>query len=494
MRTQVTVVGAGPVGLMLAGELRLAGADVVVCELRAEASGESRGVGFTRRAAEVFDQRGLLTRLGEIEIGRQTHFGGVGIDTALLDDNHFGVRGVAQHRIETMLEEWVTDLGAIVLRGHELVDLNDKGDVVVATMSGPDGRHEITAEYLVGCDGARSTVRRLVGIDFPGHPATRGAYVADIAGQHLRARAIGERVPGGMVMAVNLEDGVDRIVIHPDSLPPRELADLTFTEIADSWQSLTGESLHGADVRWISCFTDTSRQAEEYRRGRVFLAGDAAHIHIPAGAQGLSVGVQDAVNLGWKLAAVLNGGVDESLLDSYHTERHPVGAGLMRNTRAQALLYLSGDEMEPLRRVLGELFAYPEVARRMAGKVSGLDVRYDMGTEDHPLVGFRLPTDWRLTLADGREVAIAELLHLARGVLITTGGADGIGYAAAAWSDSVDVVRGTWVPAGDERRRSGLTAVLLRPDGYVAWAAPGCGDVRAALARWFGAEVAVADR
>jgi 2-polyprenyl-6-methoxyphenol hydroxylase-like FAD-dependent oxidoreductase len=477
METQVTVVGAGPVGLMLAGELRLAGADVVVCESRTEPSGESRGVGFTRRCAEVFDQRGLLDRLGDVEIGRQTHFGGVRIDTDLLDDNHFGVRGVAQHRIETMLEKWVTELGAVVLRGHELVGLRDRGDAVIASLA---DHEDVASAYLVGCDGARSTVRRLVGIDFPGHPATRGAYVADIAGRDIRPRAIGERVPGGMVMAVRLEEGVDRIVIHPDSLPPRDLADLTFDEIADAWARLTGESLHDADVRWISCFTDSSRQAAQYRRGRVFLAGDAAHIHIPAGAQGLSVGVQDAVNLGWKLGAVVTGHAPESLVDSYHTERHPVGERLLRNTRAQAQLYLTGDRMEPLRHVLGELFGYPEAARRMAGKVSGLDIRYDMHVSGHPLVGSRLPTDWRVALADGGEVSVAQLLHPARGVLITTGDHHGV------VTDRVDVVRGTWAPTGDRQRQWGLTAVLVRPDGHVAWAAPGCGDIRPALARWFG--------
>jgi 2-polyprenyl-6-methoxyphenol hydroxylase-like FAD-dependent oxidoreductase len=486
MNTDVIVVGAGPVGLMLAGELRLAGVDVVVIERRTEPSGESRGVGFTRRAAEVFDQRGLLTRLGEIEIGRETHFGGVRIDVGLLDDNHFGVRGVPQHRIETVLEAWAKDLGATVLRESELVDLRESADAVIATFDGPDGLHDISGVHLVGCDGARSTVRRLVGIGFPGHPATRGAYVADIAGRDIRPRAIGERVPGGMVMAVHLEDGVDRIVIHPDSLPPRDQSDLTFTEIADSWQSLTGESLHGADVRWMNCFTDTSRQAAEYRRGRVFLAGDAAHIHIPAGAQGLSVGVQDAVNLGWKLAGVIKGQAPDTLLDSYHTERHPVGAQVLRNTRAQASLYLTGDEMEPLRRVMRELVGYPEIARRLAGKVSGLDVHYDMGVTGHPLVGFRLPTDWELERTDGSRTTIAELLHGARGLFIATADYDAVETYTAEWADRVEIVRGNWAGPQDDEQQAGLTGVLVRPDGYVAWAGPGCGEVRSALELWFG--------
>lgn len=486
MKTEVIVIGAGPVGLMLAGELRLGGIDVVVCEQRSAPSGESRGVGFTRRCAEVLDQRGLLSRLGEIEIGRETHFGGVRIDAGLLDDNHFGVRGVPQHRIETILEAWVTELGGQVLRGHELVEVRQDPDEVVAVLSGPQGALTVTGQYLAGCDGARSVVRKQVGIPFPGRAATRGAYVADIAGCGIRPRAIGERVQGGMVMAVRLEDGVDRIVIHPDDLPPRDLETVTFTEIADSWQKLTGESLHGADVRWVSCFTDTSRQAAHYRRDRVLLAGDAAHIHIPAGAQGLSVGVQDAVNLGWKLAATIRGWAPEGLLDTYHDERHPVGKEVLRNTLAQAALYLSGDDMEPLRRVMRELVLYPEIARCLAGKVSGVGIRYGRPEAGSPLVGRRACTDWELELADGSRTRIAELLSPARGVLILTDQHASQQSPAAGWSDRVDTVTGNWAPSDGDPSRFDLTAVLLRPDGYLAWAAPGGEELATALGQWFG--------
>ncbi|MFJ8983070.1 FAD-dependent monooxygenase, partial [Streptomyces sp. NPDC102282] len=363
------VVGAGPVGLMLAGELRLGGVDVVVYERLPAPSGESRGVGFTRRAAEVFDQRGLLDRYGEVEWA-QGHFGGVRIDFDRLRENHFSVRGIPQSRTEELLEEWVTGLGVPILRGHEVTGFTETADGVVVAFEGPDGPGEDTARYLVGCDGARSVVRRLAGIDFPGWDATRGMYMADLVGANIRRRPIGEQVPGGMVMSFNLQDGVDRIVIHDENLrPPEDKSSLRFGEIADAWQRMTGESIHDAEVGWISSFTDTTRQAAEYRRGRVLLVGDATHIHMPAGAQGLSVGVQDAANLGWKLAGVINGWAPEGLLDTYHAERHPVGQNLMRSTRAQTRLYLTGEEMEPLRAVMRELVEIPEVARHLAGQV-----------------------------------------------------------------------------------------------------------------------------
>ena len=484
MGTGVIIAGAGPVGLMLAGELRLGGVDVVVYEQRAAPSGESRGVGFTRRAAEVFDQRGLLARLGEIEIGNEGHFGGVRIDFTMLDDVHFGIRGVPQYRIEAVLEAWALELGATIRRGYEVVDYREEPDGVVAVLQGPQGRTEHSAQYLVGCDGGRSTVRRLAGIDFPGLEATRGMYVADVAGCDIRPRPVGERVPGGMVMAIRLEHGVDRIIIHPEGQPPRSNATLTFTEIADSWQQLTGQSLHDADVRWISAFTNTTRQAAEYRRGRVLLSGDSTHIHVPAGAQGLSVGVQDAVNLGWKLAATVNGWAPQGLLDTYHAERHPVGQRLLRSTLAQSQLYLTGDEMEPLRSVLREVVQIPEAADRLAGMVSGLEVRYEVGAGDSPLLGRRMRPDRRVERPDGSRSTVVELLHPARGVLIDTDPAGSAAKQAVDWADRVDTVTGHWVP--DPAIRQPLPGpVLLRPDGHVVWA--GEGDVAVALERWFGA-------
>jgi 2-polyprenyl-6-methoxyphenol hydroxylase-like FAD-dependent oxidoreductase len=485
MGATVIVVGAGPVGLMLAAELRLGGVDVVLYEQRVTPTGESRGIGFTGRAYEVFKQRGVLSRFGTIEMGQEAHFGGIKIDFSILEDNHTGVRRLPQYRIERGLESWATEVGARIMRGYTLVDFRQDADGVVAVVDGPDGRFETAADYLVGCDGGRSTVRHIAGIDFPGTSATRGMYLADVVGANVRPRYIGERVPNGMMMAARLEEGVDRITIHEDTAPPPGKEDPTWEELADTWERLTGESIRHGQARWISSFTDSARQAAEYRRGRVFLAGDSAHIHLPAGAQGLSVGVQDAVNLGWKLVATIHGWAPDGLLDTYHTERHPVGARVLRNTRAQQAIYLVSEVAEPLRRVLRELVTLPVAASHLAGMVSGLDIRYDVGATGHPLLGARMP-DRELVLSDGTHRSVADLLHTARGVLISSPDSDDARMLAADWSDRIDVVTGRWVHAAP----AGLPhpdAVLIRPDGYVAWVRPEGGDLDAALRRWFGA-------
>ena len=481
----VIVVGAGPVGLMLATELRLHGVEVVVVERRTEPSGESRGLGFTARATELFDQRGLLARFGEVETGNLGHFGGIPVDFSAFPGSHFGARGIPQYRIETMLEERATELGATVLRGHELVSLTDTGDHVVATAAGPAGPVELTGSFLVGCDGGQSTVRRLGGFTFAGTDATREMYLADVVGRNIRQRFIGERTDEGMVMAVHLGDGVDRIIVCPDGRPSTGRRAATWPEVADWWARLTGERLHDAEVTWVSVFTDATRQATEYRRGRVLLAGDAAHIHLPAGGQGLSLGVVDAVNLGWKLAATVRGCAPAGLLDTYHAEQHPVGARVLRNTLAQGMVYLNGSEVDPLRSVLRELVAIPEVARHLSGMVSGLDIRHDVGGE-HPLAGTRMP-HVALDHADGSAGTVAELLHAGRGVVLDAGGGDKTAVAAD-WADRVDLVAATPVVRDDDGGwPSDVDAVLVRPDGYVAWVAPGGEDLADALHRWFGA-------
>jgi 2-polyprenyl-6-methoxyphenol hydroxylase-like FAD-dependent oxidoreductase len=491
METQVIIVGAGPVGLMLAGELRLGGVDVEVYERKAVPSGESRGLGFTARATEVFQQRGLLARFGNVESSQQGHFGGIPMDFGILEGSHFGVRGVPQYRIERMLNDWATELGAAVRRGRDVVDLRATADGVIAVVDGPGGTVEKAAAYLVGCDGGHSTVRQLAAFDFPGTDATREMYLADVVGRGIRPRFIGERVAGGMVMSAPLEDGVDRIIVCENGNPPSESGRrVTFAEVADAWQRLTGESLHGAETRWVSAFTDATRQVTEYRRGRVLLAGDAAHIHLPAGGQGLSVGIQDAANLGWKLAATIRGWAPEGLLDTYHTERHPVGARVLRNTLAQGILYLRGSEVEPLRSVMAELVAIPDVARHLSGMVSGLDIRYDVGLSGPPLLGARLP-DHELELSDGGRTRVSDLLHPARGVLLSAEWAAEVRRLAAGWADRVDLVTGRWMPAAPAGHQPLPDSALIRPDGYVAWvgscaSAEQVGELDAALHRWFG--------
>ncbi|MEV0130313.1 FAD-dependent monooxygenase [Dactylosporangium sp. NPDC050688] len=486
MDSAIVIAGAGPVGLMLGAELRLHGIDVVIFEQRPAPAVESRGIGFTARAAEVFDTRGVLTRFGKIEPGEQGHFGGVRIDFTKLADNHFGVRAVPQYRVERGLEEWATELGARIRRGYSVLGYTEDDEGVTVTVDGPLGRFQHRSRYLVGCDGGRSLIRRLAGIDFPGTAPTRGMYLADIIGADVRPRYIGERVTNGMVMAARLDDGVDRITIHEDIAPPPDGPTPTFEELADTWLKLTGESIHAGRARWISSFTDSARQAAQYRKGRVLLVGDSAHIHLPAGAQGLSVGVQDAVNLGWKLAATVAGWAPPQLLDTYHTERHPVGQRLLRNTRAQGLLYLAATEMDPLRQVLGEIVALPEPARLLAGMVSGLDVRYDVGDDD-PLAGLRL-ADSPVVTADGQPTRVFELLRRGRGVLVVTGADLTPATAAAAWGDRVDVVTGRWGATGADLP----AAVLLRPDGHVVWTSRSTQPVQAALGRWFGESAATA--
>ncbi|HKS44429.1 MAG TPA: FAD-dependent monooxygenase [Amycolatopsis sp.] len=487
MDAAVIVVGAGPVGLMLAGELRLAGIDVLVVERLSEPTGESRGLGFTARTLEVFNQRGLLPRFGDIEVNPRGHFGGIPLDYTVLEGAHFGARGIVQARTEAVLAAWVEELGARVLRNRELVGLHARDGGVEIEVRSPEGPVRLRAEYVVGCDGGRSSVRKLANFEFPGTDATREMFLADVAGCALRPRPIGEKLPGGMVMAAPTGDGVDRIIVCESGTPPRRRTEPPgFDEVAAAWQRITGEDIrHGSPV-WVSAFGDATRQATEYRRGRVLLAGDAAHTHLPAGGQGLSFGVQDAVNLGWKLAAQVLSRAPAGLLDTYHAERHPAGVRLLRNTLAQGLLYLSGSEVEPLREVMAELMRLDVVGRHLAGMVSGLDLRYDVGDGDHPLLGRRLP-DHDL-VRDSEKIRAFELLHPGRGVLLDFGDDGGLRTAAAGWADRVDPVTATPYAIDAGSGLADTDALLVRPDGHVAWAAPGAaGRLTDALERWFGA-------
>ncbi|MER5470032.1 FAD-dependent monooxygenase [Streptomyces sp. NPDC002685] len=483
MTRDVIVVGAGPVGLMLAGELKLGGVDVVVHERLAAPTRESRGASFTKRTAECFDQRGLLRRLGATEPA-DSHFGGVPIDLGLLTEDHYGHRGISQFRTERMLEDWVGELGVPVLRGVEVTGFRENSEGVVVCFDGPGGPGEESAAYLVGCDGGRSFVRKLAGIGFPGSEGRRGFLTADVTGIDTRKRRIGENLPGGsMVMAMDLENGVTRVVVHEAGTPPRDRDRLTYDDLADAWQRLTGEDIHHGQCRWISCFTDASRAAAHYRRGRVFLAGDAAHVQPPAMAQGLSVGVQDAVNLGWKLAAALQNRAPEGLLDTYHGERHPVGEQLARNARAAIELRLTGEDMDPVREVMGELVAHRDAAGHLAGMLSNLGIRYDLGKGEHPLLGRRMPPERELTLPDGTRTRVADLLHTAHALLITTDNNNAAApHLPGRLPDRVDTVTGTWTTTPEPA----LDAVLIRPDGYIAWTSPGTtDDLTQALERWF---------
>ena len=488
--TDVTIVGAGPTGLMLAAELGLLGVRVTVVDRLTEPMRQSRALGFSARTIEEFDQRGLLPRFGDVQTIPIGHFGGMSIDYRVLEGGSYGARGVPQSITERVLAGWADEQGAEVRRGWEVIDVEAGDDGVEVVVATPDGRRRLRSRFVVGCDGARSTVRRCADIDFPGTDPVVEMWMADVSGCQLRPRFSGERVPGGMVMVLPMGPSVNRVVVYERGSAPRQSTP-TFPEVADAWERLTGEDIHGGTPLWVSWFTDASRLASEYRRGRVFLAGDAAHIHLPIGGQGMSAGVQDAVNLGWKLAAEIHGHAQPELLDTYHAERHPVGARVVANTLAQRILYLGGDEMQPMRDVFAELLAYEDVRRHLVGMVSGLDTHYDVGPGAHPLLGRRIPNQ-ELVIEAGPEdkTSVFEQLHAGHGLLLDLAAGAEVRAAAAPWADRVDVVTATPVAAGPGTPLHGVDAVLVRPDGYVAWVAPAgsreAADLTAALTRWFG--------
>ncbi|MFF7021112.1 SDR family oxidoreductase [Streptomyces klenkii] len=495
--TQVIVVGAGPVGLLLAGELRLAGADVVVIERLTEPTTESRASTLHARTMEILDSRGLLDGLGAVPQETRGHFGGLPLDLTL-PTPYPGQWKVPQIRTEELLAEWATGLGAVILRGHELRGLTVTGDHAEAEVAAGGEVVHLRAKCVVGCDGENSTVRRLGGFAFPGAAAGRELLRADVDGIDIPNRRF-ERLPGGLAIAARRPDGVTRVMVcdFGSTAEPRS-ENVEFHEIADAWKRVTGEDISGGTPLWVNAFTDASRQAEQYRDYRLFLAGDAAHQQMPIGGQALNLGLQDAFNLGWKLAAQVQGRGPEGLLDSYHSERHAVGQRTLSNIRAQALLLLGGSEVDAAREVMGELIdEHDEVRSHLAGMISGLDVRYDVGAGDHPLLGLRLP-HWPVRTGDpqhpgedsGEDTTTAALLRPGGGLLLDLTGDAGHGdrlrSAAAPWSRLVRTV--TARPTGGTP--AGATTVLVRPDGHVVWAAPAGGapteGLTRALTRWFG--------
>ncbi|AYY12634.1 monooxygenase [Actinobacteria bacterium YIM 96077] len=484
----VIVVGAGPTGLMLAGELRLAGVETVVLDRLAEPMKQSRALGFSARAIEEFDQRGLLPRFGEVQTIPFGHFGGLPIDYRVLEGGSYGARGKPQSLTESILAAWATELGAVVHRNHEVTGLSAGADGVELDVATPEGAKRLRARYVAGCDGARSSVRKLAGIDFPGTDPTIEMWFADVAGCDLQLRFAGERVPGGMVMVLPLGPEVQRVILYERGTTRPGGDAPSFSDVAAAWNRLTGEDISGGKPLWTSYTTDTSRQAAEYRRGRVFLLGDAAHIHLPIGAQGMSAGIGDAMNLGWKLGAEINGYAPADLLDTYHSERHPVGARVLTNTLAQRLLYLGGEEMDPMREVLAELLAYEEAQRLLVGMVTGLDIRYDVGDGDHPLLGKRLPDVELVGDFGAAGTANAfQFLHAGRGMVLDLADNEKLRKVASPWTDRVDVITTSSRPAGV---LEDVDAALVRPDGYIAWIGTGGSEgtgLPEALARWFGA-------
>ncbi|MFC9914441.1 FAD-dependent oxidoreductase [Streptomyces sp. NPDC059862] len=485
--TDVVVVGAGPVGLLLAGELARAGVRVRVLERLDVPTTASRASTLHARTMEILDSRGLLPRFGSLPSEPRGHFGGIPMDLTL-PSSHPGQWKVPQTTTEAVLQQWAVALGVDIRRGAEVVEVVEDTDHVRVRAAGRDGDVVIPASYVVACDGEDSTVRRLVGADFPGQDAVRELLRADVAGIDVRNRRF-ERLDAGLAIAARRADGVTRVMVHAFGARVRERdGETSFEEITAAWKQVTGEDLSTGTPLWVNAFGDASRQLTRYRHGRVLFAGDAAHRQMPIGGQALNLGLQDAFNLGWKLAAVVRGESGRELLDTYHDERHAVGTRVLSNIRAQALMLLGGPEVEPLRSVLAELIGLEEVRVHLAGMISGLDIRYDMGGGADPLLGARLPHS---TLqVGGDSVTTAALLRRGGGLLLDLSGGHGGVPQHAGWQDRVTVMSGRAGRGSALEARAG--AVLVRPDGYVAWTGEAGPGLTEALTRWFGPPVGTA--
>ncbi|MFV0133491.1 rifampin monooxygenase [Streptomyces sp. HMX87] len=470
----VIIAGGGPTGMMLASELRLHGVRVLVLEKEAEPAAFVRALGLHVRSIELMDQRGLLERF----LAQGTTYPVGGFFAAIpkpspegLDTAHGYVLGIPQTVTDRLLAERAAELGTEIRRGCALAGLSQDADGVTAELA--DGTR-LRSRYVVGCDGGRSTVRRLLGVGFPGEPSrvetllgemevgvppeTVAAVVAEVRTTQLRF-GVGPVVDGGAYRVVVPAEGVagDRTV------PP------TLEEFKRRLRAVAGTDFGVHSPRWLSRFGDATRQAERYRVGRVLLAGDAAHIHPPTGGQGLNLGIQDAVNLGWKLAAEVAGWAPEGLLDSYHAERHPVAADVLASTRAQMELMSTEPGPRAVRRLVSELMDFEEVNRYLTEKITALGVRYDFG-EGHELLGRRM-RDVRL-----KRGRLYELMRGGRGLLLDQTGR----LSVAGWADRVDHV----VDVSEELE---VPAVLLRPDGHVAWAGEDQRELLGRLPAWFGA-------
>ena len=479
----VVIAGAGPTGLMLAAELALAHVDVAVVERRAdqELTGTRAG-GLHARSIEILDQRGVADRfLREGQITQLAGFAWTRLDISDLPTRHAYGLALRQNHIERILADWVGELAVPIYRNREVTGFaQDAAAGIDVTLSGGE---TLRANYLVGCDGGRSLVRKAAGIDFAGTGPTLSNLMADVEMQDepawgLRHDALGfhglSKTESGRVLVVVTEATLDRT----GAPGPRDLSEALVAVYG------TDFGLHNPS--WISRFTDAARQAVSYRKRRVLLAGDAAHIHHSVGGQGLNIGVQDAVNLGWKLAQVVKGLSPETLLDTYHAERHPVAARTLRNTMAQiALLRRNEDGLKAARDIVAELLAMDAPRQRFGAMMSGLDVHYDLG-QGHALLGRRMP-DLDL-MVGGRPLRLFTLLHGARGLLLDFGNAGGLDIAP--WADRIDLVEADYHGAWELPSICQVAApktVLVRPDGHVAWVGDesqlGLAD---AMTRWFG--------
>jgi 3-(3-hydroxy-phenyl)propionate hydroxylase len=478
----VVIAGAGPTGMMLAAELALANVDVAVVERRPDhVLVGSRAGGFHSRTIEVLDQRGVADRfLAEGQVAQAARFG-----TAVLDMSDFPTRhpysiGIWQNQIERIMAAWIAELRVRIHYRREVTGFAQDDTGVDVELS--DGE-PLRAQYLVGCDGGRSVIRRSAAIEFPGWDPTKSNLIAEVEVTEEPPRGIRHDAIGVHGLHRLEASGTVRVVVTEQQLGPS--SEPTLRDLSETLIRVYGTDFGVHSPTWISRFTDMTRQAAAYRAGRVLLAGDSAHVHYPAGGQGLSLGVQDAVNLGWKMAQVVNGISPESLLDTYHAERHPVGTRAMQYTMAQGALQRHDDRIKALDDVVSELVTMDEPRKRLAGIVSGLDIHYDLG-EGHPLLGRRMP-DLDLVTADG-PLRVFTLLHDAKPVLLNLGEPGGLDITP--WADRVQLIEAEYVGPWELPVLGAVTpatAVVIRPDGYVAWVGdrthPALTD---ALTTWFG--------
>jgi 2-polyprenyl-6-methoxyphenol hydroxylase-like FAD-dependent oxidoreductase len=468
----VIIAGCGPTGAMLAAELRLHDVRVLVLEKETEPASFVRIVGLHIRTNELMAMRGLLERV--LERGRQRpaagFFAAINKPTPKgLDSAHAYLLGIPQPVIVHLLEEHAIDLGTQVRRGCAVTGFEQDDEGVTVELA--DGER-LRSRYLVGCDGARSTVRKLLGVGFPGEPARNetlmGEMEVGVSQEEIAAKVseISETQKRFWLRPAGA--GFYSVVVPAAGVSDRTQPP-TLEDFKPQLRTIAGTDFGVHSPRWLSRFGDATRLAERYRVGRVLLAGDAAHVHPPIGGQGLNLGVQDAFNLGWKLAAQVRGWAPETLLDTYETERHPVAADVLDNTRAQTELLSPEPGPQAVRRLLTELMDFDEVNRYLIEKITAVSIRYDFG--DGPdLLGRRLPD---IDVKQGRLYA---LLHRGRGLLLDRTERLRVG----GWSDRVDYV-------ADPTAALDVPCVLLRPDGHVAWIGDDQQDLDDHLSRWFGA-------